>query len=182
MPAAAKRLHEVKAFSFLLPEILGIAAMLGIVWWYSDTEAGGDAKSIGVNSQISHLWNARERAAALAGWAFGFHVVQLFKAIIASILRDAPLLPVVGLLLLRVVLLFGIFGVFFWVWFDIRLNLRRAKAWYYLGVGATADATATKMFRVENPGKAYLYTKAGLFLLLVAGYLFVAWKMPGVTQ
>lgn len=176
MPAAKPSSATVKAFSLLSPELFGILAMLGIVWWYADTEAGGDAKHIGENANISHLWNARERAAALVGWAFGFHALDLVAQ--AALGHAAA----VGLLLVRVVLLFGVFGVFFWAWFDIRLNLRRANAWYYLGTSAHSDATATKLLRVHNPGKAYLFAKVVLFLLLVAGYLFATWKMPGVTQ
>lgn len=159
----------------LVATFVAVLLILLGIWWYSDTEAGGDALTIADEGIISHLWNARERGACMATAAVAFHAREL----VGAVTQWPPwaLLHV----LLQIILLFGIFAVFFWIWFDIRINRRRGKAMYYIGINAKSDTWATRVFRSENPGRAFLLTKIGLFsAVFVAYHLATWWALKGL--
>lgn len=147
------------------PIVAAIALLLAGVWWYADTEAGGDGLIIKNNGEVSHQWNARERAAALALAAVSFHARELMVAAI-----HVELLPA-WLVLAKIAALFGILGAFFWVWFDIRINLRREKAWNYIGATAQSDVVANRIFKGAT---MYTVAKSVAFLLACLAYWFAA--------
>lgn len=143
------------------PVVAAIALLLAGVWWYADTEAAGDALTISEEGIVSHLWNARERAAALAMGAVSFHARELMVAAFSW----QPLTLV--LVLAQVAALFGVLGSFFWVWFDIRINLRREKEWNYIGATAQSDLLASRLFKGAT---TYTVVKSGVFLLMCVAY------------
>jgi len=145
------------------PIVAAIALLLAGVWWYADTEAGGDSLTIKNEGIIDHLWNARERAAALAMAAVSFHARELMVAVLHWPPTPLPVLVVLA----RITALFAILGTFFWVWFDIRINLRREKAWSYMGENAKSDLLAKGLFKWHP---AYLLAKLAVFLLACVAY------------
>lgn len=160
------------AVMFDWPTIASILLLLAGVSWYLDTEAAGDALTISQEGIISHLWNARERAATLTLTAVAYHARELVVAVTTS------LLPAL-LVLAKVVLLFALLAVFFWIGFDLRINYRREKEWSYIGQNAKSDLWAASFFKALNKGLAFLLFKVALFLVLAAAY-WLAMKMePG---
>jgi hypothetical protein len=145
------------------PIVAAIALLLAGVWWYADTEAAGDALTISEEGIVSHLWNARERAAALAMGAVSFQARELMVALLYGQWLT------LAVVLAQVATLFGILGSFFWVWFDIRINLRREKEWNYIGQNAQSDLMASRLFKGAT---TYTVVKSGVFLLMCVAYCF----------
>ena len=142
----------------MLPYLLAylpVLLLLAAVFIFAGVAAGSNAYQIGRNYDVSHLWETRERIAAVAPFAvLAFH---------RELLGPHP-----GLAVLSMVLGGGAAVLLFGLRFDIRLNLRRGLARDYVGTDPHTATTDQQVRKAGLSGRQYAALKLAGVLLLTA--------------
>jgi hypothetical protein len=153
-----------------LADSITLALLIGLVLIFSDIAAGGDTWQIKQENEVSHRWGARLRGVALSLPAVAFYVPRMQGVELTTLAGALALATLVfNMLLLWVLLL-----VVFWIAFDLRINKRWGKDWYYIGATASLDNLSNKLLaKFKYPGKAYVYFKIAAFFVLLAVIVLV---------
>jgi hypothetical protein len=132
----------------------------------ADIAAGGDVWKMQRQEEVSHRWGARLRGLVLGLPCLTLILPRLMIEHGSSVLQVATSLAPV---LLRVVLLWFVLLVEFWIAFDLRVNKRWGKAWDYIGGTASLDTLSGRLLsKFDEPGIAYFVLKLTIFGALLA--------------
>ncbi|UOR06230.1 hypothetical protein MUN82_03840 [Hymenobacter aerilatus] len=141
----------------MITQLLPLLLVLAATFIYAGIAAGSNAYQIKRDFDVSHLWETRERIAAITGFvvlAYAHRGVSHWWAALAPPCAFAAAACLFGLR------------------FDIRLNLRRALGRYYVGQDANTAALDKQVGQWQLSGRTYAYLKlAGVILFSAAAVL-----------
>ena len=143
-----------------LHALLPIVLLLAASFIFAGVAAGSNADEISRNENVSHLWETRERLAALLGFAVLTFAAELL----------GPRWP---LATASIVLSFAAAILLFGLRFDIRLNLRRGLDRYYLGTDPQTASTDQAVRAHGLSGRQFAALKLAGLLLLVAALVWL---------
>lgn len=150
-----------------LQVVAPVGLLFATVYLLAGVYAGSNAFQIGKGYSVSHLWEARERLAAVG------------PACALAFLGDMLYTPHFLLGASCILTGFVLSAILFGLRFDVQLNKRRGLDKYYLGVGRES-ATIDLLANTYLSGKQFYYLKLittilGFTALVGARYL---WSTP----
>lgn len=147
----------------LFAAALPVALVLLATFLYAGVAAGSNAYQIKSNYDVSHLWETRERLAALIGFCVLAYVWPVALAAKPGLAVLCPLLAAGAA--------FFLFGLRF----DIRLNLRRGLARDYVGTDPQTAATDKAVLAHGLTGGQYALIKLVVVVVLSVGAVAIMW-------
>ncbi|MCC3156416.1 hypothetical protein LJ737_04160 [Hymenobacter sp. 15J16-1T3B] len=143
-----------------LQAYLPVLVLLGGVFWLAGTAAGSNAYQVLKNYDISHLWETRERLAAIGPQAVLAYLPDLLAGqhwlALASVVLSLP--AAAALFSLR---------------FDRRMNSRRHLNPLYVGTDPGTAASDSQVQRWGLTGLQYALVKAAIMLLCLGVLLWL---------